>query len=107
MAPELRSFLRPEHAERKWLRDVRRVSRGTLEREIRLRSERRHAFEANLNSHCCIDIYPLEAVKLNAWRGMPLTSKDREGFLKEAIILLEKYPSYEISFVNRTDGEKY
>jgi hypothetical protein len=106
-APELRSFLRPEHAEIKWLREVRRISRGSLEREIELRSQRRRAFEANLGTHSCADVYPLEAVQLKTWRGMPLGADDRAGFLRETIPLLDKYASYEIIFVEQDDREKY
>jgi hypothetical protein len=38
---------------------------------------------------------------------MPLGPEDRAGFLREAIGLLERYPSYEIVFVADNNREKY
>lgn len=107
VSPELRSFLRPALTEENWLRDVRRVSPQNIERERTIRSERRRAFETNLQSYGCIDVYPLEAIKLTSWRGLSLTTEGKAGFLTQAIHLLEHYPLYQMVFVNSSDRQKY
>jgi len=107
VSPELRSFLRPLSTEEKWLREVRKTSQNTIENERAFRLGRRRAFETNLQSHGCIDIYPSEAIQLSIWREMPLTPEDKAGFITEAIRLLDCYPLYKIIFVKSSDRQKY
>lgn len=107
VSPELRSFLRPSLTEDNWLRDVRQVSSHSIERERAIRSERRQAFESNLQTYGCVDVYPLDAIQLDSWRGLSLTPDGKEGFLKNAINLLEKYPLYQMVFVDSSDRQKY
>lgn len=107
VGPELRAFFRPPATEERWLRDVREVSGRRLKQEQALRAERRRAFEDNLSTHGCTDIYPLEALHLAQWRGMTLSEEDRRGFLLRAIELLQGYPYYDLVLVEKDDREKY
>lgn len=107
VAPEFRSFMRPQDAEGRWLRDFRRVSPARLESEISLRVARREAFEANLMSHGCIDIYPRSALELRTWRGMSLKPDERKGFISEALRLLRSFPNYEFLLIDSDNRQKY
>lgn len=107
VSPELRSFLRPDNAEGRWLREARGVSQMNLTVERTHRANRRHAFEMNLAHYPCVDIYPISATKLESWRGMPLSSGERVGFLGTAVEFLEQYPLYQIVLIEGTDKQKY
>lgn len=107
VGPELRAFLRPQEAENRWLREVRRIAPLHMHAEVSLRAARRSAFEANLLSHGCIDVYPLSALELQTWRGMNLSQTDRIGFLSEAMRLLRSYPMYQVFLVDTDNRQKY
>lgn len=107
VGPELRSFLRPVETQERWLHEVRRVRMERIELERAIRSERQLSFERNLQSHGCIDLYPLQAIKLNSWRGMKLQPEDKVGFISNAIYLLEHYPLYQMIFLKHNDRQKY
>lgn len=107
VSPELRSFMRPQDAENHWLRDFRKVSPAHIHAEVALRRTRREAFEANLRTYDCIDVYPHSAFDLRAWRGMTLTPAERKGFLTEALRLLQSFPTYELALVRTEDRQKY
>lgn len=107
VGPELRSFLRPQDAANRWLRDFRKVSPVLVSDELALRMSRKAAFEANLIGYRCVDVYPRSALNLSDWRGMPLVSQERPGFLREMLRLLRSFPSYEVVIVDREDRQKY
>lgn len=106
-APEFRSFFRPLSTETRWLHEARSVSQALIEREQKIRADRRKAFEFNLGKYACVDIYPIEAMDLKGWRGMALNPEERDGFLAEAISYLERFPSYELIFTDEKDIQKF
>jgi hypothetical protein len=107
VGPELRSFMRPQDAETRWLREYRKVSPARIHAEADLRAARRKAFEVNLLSHLCVDVYPRSAFDLRSWRGMTLTPAERRGFLTAALESLRSRPTYEMALVDSDSRQKY